>query len=60
MTKAKIDLKIDAESNKNENICSKCKKGKLVVELIRVGWKGRKTAFTSFCPVCGNTIKKIV
>ena len=61
MSKAKINLKIDAEENrKNDNICPKCKKGALVVTISRAGFAGKKTVFKSFCPVCGYTIKEII
>jgi hypothetical protein len=42
------------------NKCQKCKKGILVVTISNAGFGGRKTVFKSFCPACGNTIKKIV
>jgi hypothetical protein len=58
MSKAKINLNIDAESKKEENVCPECKKGKLVVNTIIRPGLFKKQIFTSFCPVCGYTIKR--
>ena len=41
----------------NQNRCSKCKKGMLVTTTNQFR---KKTIFKSFCPICGNTIKKEV
>ncbi|MFA6022513.1 MAG: hypothetical protein WC781_00320 [Candidatus Pacearchaeota archaeon] len=60
MSKAKINLKIDAESKKEENICPECKKGRLIIETRYKPGFGHKTIFKSFCPVCGYTIKKVI
>lgn len=60
MSKSKLNLNIDAEvpDKSSENICSKCKKGKLVTTVrTRGGWLG-KEIFTSFCPICGHTIRE--
>jgi len=42
------------------NKCQKCKKGILITTITQGLFRKSKTTFKSFCPICGNTIKKVV
>lgn len=60
MTKQKIDINLKTQKSNTDNTCPKCKVGKMVVTIQQKMGFGHKHIFTSFCPSCGHTIKKII
>lgn len=56
----KININLETQTSTKENYCPKCKQGKMVVTITQKPGFGIKHIFTSFCPVCGHTIRKVV
>ncbi len=58
MTKAKLNLNLDTNISQDySNTCEKCDRGRMIVTIRRNLFNNQ---YTSFCPVCGHTIKKKV
>lgn len=61
MSKTKIDLNLNTSTSNKDNSCPKCKTGKMTVTIQpSVHFFKKVQIFTSFCPSCGHTIKKVV
>lgn len=62
MKKDKIDISLKTQTSNTDNTCPKCKKGKMVVNVMirrKLGFIPKFiNTYTSFCPSCGHTIKK--